>query len=119
MGFLNNIIGGLKVGANYGQSAKIVQSVFGRNLNASERDLMQNYCQSMNFMSDMDPNEIALDFFAFLLTNEEHPSRILPPPINASQRHALKQVIIHGIKRGDLLIQGADKESLVRWIDEM
>lgn len=119
MGFLSDIMGGLQVGANYGRAAKIVQSVFGRNLNSSERDLMQRYCQSMSYRADLDPNEIALDFFAFLLTKEEHPSRMLPPPLADTQRHALKQVIIHGIRRGALTIQGDDKESLAKWIEEM
>ena len=119
MGFFKDIVSGLKVGANHGRSAQIVQSVFGRNLNSSERDLMQNYCQSMKFDSDMDPNEIALDFLAFLLTKEEHPSMMFPPPLSESQRNALKQVIIHGIKRGALIIRGYDKEYLEKWIEEM
>ena len=119
MGFFSDIVGGLKMGANYGRAAKIVQNVFGRNLSPAERELMQTYCQSMAFQADLDPNEIALDFFAFLLTKEEHPSRMLPPQLSESKRSELKRVIIDGVRSGALTLQGYDKQFLESWIAEM
>jgi hypothetical protein len=119
MGFFSDVLGGLKAGANYGKAAKIAQNIFGRNLSLSERDLIQKYCQAMNFRADLDPNEIALDFFAFLLTDEPHPSNMIPPALNQSKKNALKQAIIDGIKRNAIAIQDDDKQSLIKWIEGM
>tara|TARA_B100000780_G_C20734152_1_gene291691 strand:+ start:75 stop:470 length:396 start_codon:yes stop_codon:yes gene_type:complete len=100
--FLKTVTAGMKAGQKAGQIVLLTQSVIGRPLSSNEQYKVKEFYDSMNYSDEISDSKIVIDYFYFLLGEDEHPCGLSRPKLEMDAKERFINVLHAAIGQGKL-----------------